>query len=185
MDFASYKPNRLRLLYMAYKKLGSEIYAELDPEGRLEHCNLQRATNMIPDLVHKLPNDRRAHICNKLDQAIARRLECEPHYKYAPERKKQDHQTYIRFLRKIQEHLSEWQQLEEEVQPAEETTKQEKETTSAEDERADNVGPFLTPAQLDFLDFLEIVVGIAEKAAALWVDVAHHKLPSWVASTCM
>ncbi|PCD21884.1 hypothetical protein AU210_015687 [Fusarium oxysporum f. sp. radicis-cucumerinum] len=183
MDFASYKPDRLRLLYMAYKKLGSEIYAELDPEGRLEHCNLQRATNMIPDLVHKLPNDRQAHICNKLDQAIARRMECEKHYKYAPERKKQNHQTYISFLRKIQEQLSEWQQLEEEVQPAEETTKQEKETTSAEDERADNVGPFLTPAQLDFLDFLEIVVGIAEKAAALWVDVAHHKLPSWVAST--
>ncbi|KAG4269117.1 hypothetical protein FPRO04_12240 [Fusarium proliferatum] len=168
---------------MAYKKLGSEIYAELDPGGRLEHCNLQRATNLIPDLVHKLPNDRRAHIGNKLGEAIARRMECEKHYKDAPEWKKRNHQTYISFLRKIQEQLSESQQLEEEVQPAEEATKQEKETSSAEDEWADNVGPFLTPAQLDFLDFLEIVVRIAQKAAALWVDVAHHKLPSWVAST--
>ncbi|PCD21350.1 hypothetical protein AU210_016316 [Fusarium oxysporum f. sp. radicis-cucumerinum] len=176
MDNESQKLNRLRLLYMAYKKKGFEIYAELDPEGRLEHCKLQTARNMIPDLVHKLPNDRRAHIYRKLDQAIEWRTECGEHYKNAPERTRQNHQMYIKFLREIQEQLSEWQQLEEEWRTAERET-------SVEDERADDVGPFLTPAQLDFLDFLEIVVAIAEKAAALWVDVAQHKLPSWVAST--
>ncbi|KAH7113088.1 hypothetical protein EDB81DRAFT_826685 [Dactylonectria macrodidyma] len=164
-----------RILYMKYKKLGYEIYGVLDPEGQLERSSLRGARRIVPELVTKLPADRRDTVCAQLKQAIALRRECGEYYESAPSRGQTCHQTYIEFLEEIKEML--------EQDLAEDETQQAKEARNEDNEEADEDEAALTPDQVDFLAFLEILMTLAGKAAALWTEVAQDKLPIWVAST--
>jgi hypothetical protein len=175
-------------IYKEYKEVGGQIYAELDPEGLLENSSLKTARSIIPDLVRKVPEGRRGAICKKLDEAVNGRRKCAEYFESAAKWIRKNHETYIEFLMEIREQLGHEQQPEENTVLIEAATNLLKEVAIVEDKEADHgtedTASSLTPAQVDFLNLLEIVMALTEKAASLWADVAQHKLPSSVAFTC-
>lgn len=108
-------------------------------------------------------------------------------YTFAPEWMKENHKTYIGFLKGIKHQLS--------INQGDEAVMFETNTPhlGADDTTDDTVNDpaynaadygliDLTPDQVDFLAFLGAVLALAEEAAALWKEVGEGKLPIWTAA---
>ncbi|KAG4427295.1 hypothetical protein IFR05_017223, partial [Cadophora sp. M221] len=70
------RPDKPRLLYMSYKKVGNEIHEEIDPEGRLSHVKRREAKEIVLSLIRELPEERHDAVDKKLSMAIELRQEC-------------------------------------------------------------------------------------------------------------
>ncbi|KAG4428851.1 hypothetical protein IFR05_015667 [Cadophora sp. M221] len=204
------RPDKPRLLYMSYKRVGNEIYEEIDPQGRLRYVKRHEAKKIVLSLIRELPEERHNAVDKKLSKAIELRKECARYHLDKPSRSRKFHNLYISFLMYIKIQLGlykneqealvtvkerdpavdemEEQPLEEEAQPSDEEVHQANEARSEEDEKPDdNEEPDdeddedLTNEQIDFLAFLETLMALVEKAAVLWKEVAEGKLPNWVA----
>lgn len=202
------RPDALRKLYSTYKELGKVIYAELDPNRRLEGVGLRKARKIVPDLIRDLSHTRLKRLSDLIDQAIYSRRECQKYFLFAPSQKIRGHQAYIDFLEEIKEKLGmsrkdqealkdtehEAPQIEVDKKQCEEVgghqteglaqQAREAERRANVDDDDDDGDDALTLDQADFLAFLENLLAFAEEAAAIWTEVAQNKLPIYVASTC-
>ncbi|KAK3366460.1 hypothetical protein B0H63DRAFT_90737 [Podospora didyma] len=168
-------------IYGRYKELGLEIYELLDPDGKLKKVNLRVAEKTTKLLVEKLPAEDRTKASSKLEQAIALRKEWGERFKFAPRWKQNNHRKYIDFLTGILEQITAYTDYTAAVVDAKEPPREEDEAADDDGDDDDDESN-LTPAQTDFLAFLDDVMAMARRAAELWDEVAKGTLPPWTAS---
>ena len=207
MSFFS-RPEKPRFLYIEYKREEKEMYGVLDPQGRLRCVKRHKAKKIVPSLIRELPEERYDAVDKKLTKAIELRKECAGYHLDKPNLSRRFHNMYISFLSYIKILLGMYKNKQEalvavkehdpavdemEEQPViDETEKQpivdEKEQQPLEEEAQpsdhDDDEEDLTNEQIDFLAFLETLMPLVEKAAALWTEVAQGQLPNWVAANC-
>lgn len=198
------------VLHIEYKKAGAALFANLDPEGQLNHTRHDYAA-VARRLVRELPIEERDAVYDLATKAIELRTTCSKYYKFAPILSQEGHEKYIKFLNGIKEQLRAYkndqkaviaikehdlvekagrqmvvdvkeQWLEEEQQS--QGAQQAKEASMQDGREVGDDDSSLTLAQTDFLSFLDFLMALTRNAAALWKEVVQDKLPIWVASTC-
>ncbi|KAF4461402.1 hypothetical protein FALBO_11804 [Fusarium albosuccineum] len=171
-------PENPASIFTKYKELGTQIYNLLDPDRTLEHAQFRQANKVARELVDRLPADKRITVSSKLDEAIKLRKKWGERFTRAPLWKQNNHTKYIRFLEGILQQLRSCQDgTTAAVADARESEREADETT-------DDDEPGLTPAQVDFLTFLDTIVAMTKRAVMLWEEVAQGTLPIWTASIC-
>lgn len=192
------RPEKPRLVYMKYKDLGNDIFAELDPDGRLDPLTRREAKEIVLHLVRELPEERHDLVKKKLTKAIELRKECATYHLDKPKRSQKFHNMYISFLAYIKIQLDLYKRdreasvTENECDPAVDEIEQQPQARSeGDDEPDENEEPNddddddeedLTLEQIDFLAFLRTLMALVEKAAALWTTAVQGELDIWVAA---
>jgi len=174
-------------LYEKYKKRGEQIYTLLDPKNQLRGLGLSRAAAIATSLVEQLPPETQVLMISMFQEAIEWRETWAKRYTFAPKWMKENHKTYIDFLKGIKRQLSK-NQGDKAVAFETNTPKlgvgdtTDDTVNDTASNTADNGLTDLTPDQVDFLAFLGAVLALAQEAAALWKEVEEGKLPIWTAA---
>lgn len=168
-------------LYYEYKKLNRTIFKLLDPKGLLKGTDSKEAIQIAHVLAKNLAESLRETVCTQISKAIKYRTEWGNRYTFAPQRKKTNHDKYVRFLEGILHQLSDYDKGQEATLA---TRDQHLEEREQERGNTDDFKGCLTLEQAEFLAFLASLMALASEAAALWGEVAQGKLPIYTASTC-
>jgi hypothetical protein len=93
---------KLQVLHKLYKQLGKQMYALLDPCGKLANARFNDAIVIAQRLVDQLPKEQRDDLFPLTKSIKSLREECLPYFQGSS---KWGHERYIFFLEKVQQHL--------------------------------------------------------------------------------
>ncbi|KAF5973464.1 hypothetical protein FBULB1_8289 [Fusarium bulbicola] len=174
----------LRVLYKLYKTKGKAIYALLDPSRKLANLKVEDAVVIAQGLVDTLLKEQRDHLAPLIEEAIQLRKQCLP---YFMGRSKRGHETYIRFLEKVQQRLgipyrNDGKETDIDIEEHKPVVNLGEELQGTDQEQSEEVERMsddeaghpdsMTLDQIDFLSVLEVLMALVQKAAAFWKQAA-------------